>query len=114
MSKRIEKINDLIRDHLAEIISREIDLSQGIFISINKVDTSADLRYTKALVSVFPEKNRPTGLKILKKNLYQIQGMLNQKLHCNPLPKVIFVSDETEKKADELERIFEKIRTKQE
>ncbi|HHX58819.1 MAG TPA: ribosome-binding factor A [Candidatus Moranbacteria bacterium] len=107
----MEKINDLIRDHLAEIINREVDLSPGIFISISKVDTSADLRYAKALVSVFPEKNRATGLKVLKKNLYQIQGALNQKLHCKPLPKIVFISDETEKRADELEQIFKKIKT---
>ncbi len=109
MSQRIEKINDLIRDNLAQIIQQKVDLPEKTFLSITKVDTSPDLRYTRVLISIFPEEKRADSLKVLQKNIYQIQGWLNQSLVCKPLPKISFVSDETEDKASHLDDIFEKI-----
>ncbi len=110
MSQRIHKINDLIRDHLANIISKNVSLPRDVFVSITKVDTSKDLRYSRVLVSVFPEDKRESAMKILEKNVFQVQGQLNKLLSCKPLPRIEFISDDTEQKADELEEIFEQIR----
>ena len=110
MSIRIEKINDLIRDHLCQIIRKELSLPRDVFVSIIKVDTSVDLRYSRVLVSVYPEERREYALKTLKKELFRIQGELNRLLTCKPLPRIEFISDETGKNAGDLEKIFEQIK----
>ncbi len=110
MSIRIEKINDLVRDQLMSIIQKDLSWGEGVFISIIKVDTSPDLRYARVFVSVFPEEQRAHVLKKLTQETYFLQGKLNKQLHCRPLPKINFISDETEKKATDLEAIFEKIK----
>ena len=110
MTHRIEKVNDLVRDNLSRIITEELSLKTGVLASITKVDTSKDLRYAQVLVSVFPEEQRDYVEKTLQKELYRIQGLLNDSMHLKIVPKIKFTIDLTQQKASELENVFEKIR----
>lgn len=109
MSLRLNRVNELIKNTLAEIISREIELTPGIFVTVTKVDTSADLRYARVFISVFPENRFGKTLEILQKNIYTIQGMLNKNLAMKPLPRIEFVADKTEVEADKIEKILKEI-----
>jgi len=109
MSFRIQQINELIRNHVAEILVKELDLKPGIFLTVSRVDTSPDLRYTHIFVSVFPEKESQYALKTLEKELYRIQGKMNKKLSLRPLPRIKFALDKTEVRADEVEKILKNI-----
>ena len=109
MPARLPRINELIKKHISEIISRELDLKPGVFVTVAKVDTTPDLRYTRIFVSIFPEKEIKYGAKTLEKELYQIQGALNKKLSMRPLPKIEFKIDMTESKADEIEKLLKNI-----
>jgi ribosome-binding factor A len=109
MSDRIYKVNELIKHHINDIITRDINLKSGVFVTIAKVDTTADLRYTRIFVSIFPEKETDYAMKTLQKELYKLQGTLNKKLSMKPLPKVEFRLDTTESKADEIEKLLKEI-----
>jgi ribosome-binding factor A len=108
-SSRIQKINELIRNMIAEIISREVELTPGVFATVTKVDTSADLRYARVFVSVFPEKKFGQTIEFLNKKIYIIQGVLNKKLSMKPLPRIEFVADKTELEADKIEKLLKNI-----
>ena len=110
MSNRIDKVNDLIRDNISQIINKDLALKQGIFVSITKVDTSRDLRYTKIFVSIFPEKEIDYTMKTFKKELFKIQKLSNQRLHSKILPKITFILDSTGNKITELDKIFDQIK----
>lgn len=110
MTERITKINSLIHRYLGEIISQELSLKAGVFVTVAKVDTTPDLRYTRIFVSIFPEKEINYALKTLEKELYRIQGRLNKKLTMRPLPKIEFKIDLTESRADEIEKLLKKIK----
>ena len=110
MSLRIEKINQLIKELLGEIVSKNLSFKEGVFVTLTKVDTSSDLRYTRVFFSVFPESETGYVGKALKNGLYSIQGDLNRKLHMKPLPKLDFRLDDTEVKADEIERLLKGLR----
>ncbi len=109
MYSRIDRINELIKTTLSEIISRETELPPGIFVTVVKVDTSRDLRYARVFVSVFPEKKFGSAMRALEKKLYSIQGLLNKKLRTKPLPRIEFVVDKTEAEADRIEKILREI-----
>lgn len=106
MPHRIEKINKLIKQHIAEIITREIDFKPGIFLTISKVDTTRDLRYTRISVSIFPEKEDHYAMETLKKEAYYLQGELNKRLSLKIMPRIEFLVDKTELKADEVEKLL--------
>lgn len=108
-TNRIEKINELIKHDIAEIIERELSLKAGVFITVAKVDTTADLRYTRVFVSIFPEKEISYVTKGLEREMYRIQGSLNKKLSMKPLPRIEFKLDLTESKADAIEKLLKEI-----
>lgn len=109
MSERTIKINELVKQHINDIILKDLSLKAGVFVTVAKVDTTPDLRYTRIFVSVFPEKEIDYIEKTLTKELYRMQGALNKKLHMRPLPKIQFITDLTESKADEIEKLLRQI-----
>lgn len=109
MSQRIEKINDLIRDHVSEMLAREVSWKAGMLVTVVKVDTSPDLRHTRVLVSVFPVEEKAFAVKTLEHELYRLQGALNQRLHMKPLPRLSFSVDETEANAQVVDDLLNQI-----
>lgn len=109
MSFRLDRVNELIKNTLSEIITREVEMPPGVFATVTKVDTSRDLRYARVFVSVFPEKRFGSTLEIFKKKIYFLQGELNKKLSMKPLPWIEFVSDRTEAEADKIEKLLKEI-----
>jgi len=109
MSQRIEKVNELVKKHINDILLKDLSLKEGVFITIAKVDTSPDLRYTHIFFSVFPEKDRDYAMTTLKKEAYKIQGILNKKLSMRPLPRVDFRLDTTAAEADKIEKLLKEI-----
>lgn len=109
MNTRVEKINELIKQYLNDIILKELSLKESVFVTIVKVDTSSDLRYTKVFISIFPEKETAYVLKTLEKELYRIQGIINKKLHIKILPRISFHLDTTELEADKIEKLLKEI-----
>ena len=110
MSHRIEKVNDLIRDNLSKIIQRETSLKPGVFVSVIKVDTSKDLRYTDVLIRIFPEGEKEDVMEMLEKEIYKIQKALNNTLEIKIFPKVRFHLDTAQEAVDELEKVFQQIK----
>lgn len=106
---RILKINKQIKKSVNSIILKNLSLKSGVFVTISKVDTSSDLRYTRVFVSVFPEKDFLYVAKTLKKELYLIQKTLNQVLSIKPSPRISFINDFTEVKADKIEKLLKEI-----
>jgi ribosome-binding factor A len=109
VANRIEKINELVRQNINDIILKDLSLKEGVFVTVAKVDTTPDLRYTRISISIFPEKERDYTMKTLRKEIFNIQGILNKKLSMRPLPKVVFEMDVTESKADEVEKLLREI-----
>lgn len=109
MPSRLERVNELIRKTVAELISRELELPLGVFVTIVKVDTSRDLRYARVFVSVFPEKKFGKTMDLLQKKIFIMQGVLNKKLHMKPLPRLEFIADRTEMEADKIEKVLKEL-----
>ena len=90
-------------------MEREVSLKTGVLMTIAKVDTSRDLRYTRMFISVFPEKETHYVSETLKKELPKIQKHLYTKLHMKPLPKISFEIDTTAQEADKVEKLLKEI-----
>jgi ribosome-binding factor A len=63
MSRRAERVADLIREEVAALLRKEVDdprLQSGALVSITEVEVGDDLRYAKVFVSVMgtPEQTK--------------------------------------------------------
>lgn len=93
MSNRIQKINELVKRELGEIIVKEMNFSRNILVTIIKVETSVDLGLTKVYISVIPWDKTNEIIKNLNGNIYELQQMLNKRLNTHPVPKIKFLKD---------------------
>ena len=104
----IERINELLRSNIANIVSREIYLANGL-VTITKVDTSPDLKYAKIYISVLPEKLTGTALKQLRKNNALFSRQIAKTTRLRKVPKFKWLLDEGERRIVEVSRIMDDV-----
>jgi ribosome-binding factor A len=97
MSRRTERLNDLIQEEISELIRRQIkDPRLGCFLTVTRVDTSPDLRYAKVFISVMgsdDEKEKAMdGLSSASGFLYR---ELRGRLSLHRTPQLIFRKDDS-------------------
>lgn len=110
MSKRIPQVNQLIREELSQIILREIDFPVGVLVTLTRVETSPDLEMARVYISALPEKEEEKSIKILNKNIYQLQQKINKRLKMRPIPRICFVKEKETAEAGKIEGILEKLK----
>lgn len=109
MNNRIQRVNELLRKEISQLLLKEIDFGNAL-VTITKVDTSPDLRQAKIKISVMPDEQTERVLRILERNIFHLQQLLNKKLTMRIVPKIIFEIDEVEIKAQQVERLLQKIK----
>ena len=108
--RRVEKLNNLIREELAGILEREIEFPEGALITVTRVLVSPDAHYASAMISVMPQKAKKTALEILAKNIYAIQQTVNRMTRTRPVPKITFRIDEEEERRERVEASLAKLK----
>lgn len=109
MPRRIDQVNKELFRQISALTTRLISLKPGVFVTVTKVDTSADLRYARVFVSVFPEAEENYGLTALENGLGEIRHELSKDLSLHHLPQIQFRIDHTPAHADEIEHIIKQI-----
>ena len=108
MKNRIERINQLIQEKIAGIISRDIFV-EGALITVQAVDTSKDLKYAKIKVSIMPFKDSLRAMKILQSQAVMIQDKLNSSVKIKFVPRIKFHLDRSEEMAGRIDKILKNI-----
>ncbi len=106
MSDRIPKLNNLLQQEISTIFTRILSLKPGVFLTVSQVRTTRDLRTATVSVSIFPATEVPYAMKTLAHEHVRIQKALHSKLSMKIIPKINFVYDDTEERADVIEKIF--------
>jgi len=109
MKNRIERINKLIKEKIAEILLKEIFV-KDILITVQDVNTTKDLKHAKIKVSVMPFEKSGQILRILKKQTPNIQRILNGVIRIKFVPRINFEIDASEETADRIEEILRKLK----
>lgn len=107
--QRMRQVNELLRKRIAEIIQRDIELPLGTFVTVTSVYTSRDLHYAKVFITVLPNNKRVSTLEFLQKRHGFIQRELGPSIRMQWTPKITFVFDEGEIKAQEMYDIMDKL-----
>ena len=108
MSQRIQRVNQLLKKEVGEILLREVEF-QDALVTITRVDASANLQQAKLFISVMPEEKTSEVLKLLQREIYNIQQKLNKRLSMRPIPRIIFVREKAVKEASHIEELLEQV-----
>jgi ribosome-binding factor A len=110
MSKRIKKVNALIKKELSSILLREIDFSKNALITITRVEAVPNLSEAKIYISTMPDSQIDQVFEILEKRVYYLQQCLNKRLKMRPIPKIGFKKEGKTKQADRVEELLEQLK----
>jgi len=80
MSERVRKVNSVIKREISELIMKNANFKPNVFVTISKVDTTSDLRYTRIFVRVIPYSDINYAMKTLEHEKIAIQNMLHKLL----------------------------------
>jgi len=113
MSKRLQRVNQLIKKELSQIILREIEFSPGILVTVTRAETTPNLIEAKIFISVIPEEKTSDVLRILNRRIYELQQKINKRLKMRPVPRINFVEEKKTKEANRIEEILDKLKQKE-
>ena len=110
MSRRTERVNELLRDHISTILVRDINDPRidGI-VTITAVETSRDLAHARVWVSVAGEQE---NAKRTLQGLRSASGFLQRGLMSLGLrrtPELNFVIDDTMARADRINQLLDSV-----
>lgn len=108
-SRRQRQINSFLQKKISEIISSGKFFGINGLVTVSHVETTPDLREAKVWISVFNQEASEV-LKILKEEIYDIQGQLYKEATMRIMPKVRFVSDFSEEYSDEIAKIIRNLK----
>ena len=97
MTRRTERINELLREEIAELVRRDVkDPRLGGLVSILEVQVSPDLRNAKVYVSVLgSDEEQASTFVALDAAAHFIQRELGKRLTIRRTPELSFVEDQT-------------------
>lgn len=111
MSHRIERVNTLIRRELSEIIQNQLrDPRLDVFITVNEVTTTVDLKFAKVFVSsIGGKQDEAKVLKVLKAAAGFLRSELAHKVNLKHTPELSFFWDDSIEHGDRILRLIDQV-----
>lgn len=112
MNPRVPKVNQLIQAELGEILLRELDLPDGVLVTVTRVHASGNLQEAKVYISVMPEARSKEVMLGLGREIFRIQQALNKRLRMRPVPRIRWVFETKTLEAQRIEELLEEVKKK--
>jgi ribosome-binding factor A len=110
MNLRLERVRELLKRELGEIIRRELPISEAGLITVNEVGVATDLKSATVFVGVIgtPEQRKKAGF-LLDKESKRLQGLVARAVVLKYTPHLKFVIDEAIERGNRVLEILEEI-----
>jgi len=116
MTHRIERVNNLIRREISELIQRQVkDPRLDVFVTITEVATSPDLKHAKVFVSCISGKQEEQKiLSVLTAASGFLRTELARNLTLRRIPELNFHWDDSIEHGDRILRLIDQVSSEQE
>jgi ribosome-binding factor A len=110
-TRRIERVNELIREEISELIRREVkDPRLDSFISVTEVVTSPDLRHARVFVSIMgTEEEKQQVEKGLAAAAGFLRRELGERLTLRYTPELVFQLDDSIERGSRLLQLINEV-----
>lgn len=111
-ANRLDRVRELLKRELGEIIRRELPVEEVGVITVNHVDISSDLHSAVVYISTIgnPTQKSNAVRKLYKKSGY-IQSILARSIVLKHSPKLKFFTDDSIQKGDKVLEILNELET---
>lgn len=110
MNLRHERVRELLKREVGEIIRREIPIAEAGLLTVNEVGVASDLRSATIFVGVIgtPEQ-RKKAASLLDKESKRFQGLVGRAVVLKYTPHLKFVLDESIERGNRVLEILDEI-----
>jgi ribosome-binding factor A len=108
--KRLERVNQLIREEISMLLQRELKDPRLGFVTVTHVETSPDLRTAKVFVSVLGnEAHWTASLTALASARGFVRNWLRQHLDLRQTPELDFRADRSMEHAARIQELLRQL-----
>jgi len=105
---RMQRISDLIRTSLSEILLRETEDKRFHSVTITKVVVSRDLSHARIYISVMPDQSPEEVTQMLNHAAKQLRYHLAQEIEMRVTPELRFFFDDSAIKGQRISELLNK------
>ena len=107
-SGRMRRVDEAMREVLSDALGRDLKDPRVGFVTVTAVETSPDLRHARVFVSVLgADDERRASLEGLSSAHGFLQRRIASELRLKHTPQLVFVEDDTARRAERVERLLE-------
>ena len=109
-SLRLQRVRELLKRQIGEVIRREFQVSEAGLITVNDVDVAGDLKSATVYISILgnPEQQK-RGFQILNEHRVRIQGLVGKAVVLKYTPTLKFVFDDSIVRGNRVLQIIEEL-----
>ena len=112
--KRSQRVGDLLREEIADIIIYKLKDPRIGFVTVTGVDVTDDIKIAVVYISILKEEEKKTTLDILNSAKSFIRSELSKRLRMKFIPSVEFRLDSSIEYGSRIETLLNEIRKKSE
>ena len=110
--KRSQRVSDLLRQEIADIIMRKVKDPRIGFVTVTGVDLTDDLKIARVFVSCLKEEEKEVTLDILNAAKSFIRSEVGKRIRMKVLPSIEFRIDESLGYGDKIDKLLREIKEK--
>jgi ribosome-binding factor A len=108
MSLRLERVRELLKREIGEVIRRELPISEAGVVSVNDVDVAANLQNATVYIGILgAAAQKKKALELLEKNRKRIQALVAKGVVLKYTPRLRFVLDESVERGNRVLKILD-------
>jgi len=104
--KRSQRVSDLLRKEIADIIMYKLKDPRIGFITVTGVDVTDDIKIARVYVSILKDDERKTTIEILNSAKSFIRSELSKRLRMKFIPSIEFRLDTSIEYGNKIERLL--------
>ena len=95
-SLRLQRVRELLKREIGEVIRREFEVSHVGLITVNDVDVAGDLHSAVVFISILgsPDQQK-RGFTLLERHRKRIQGLVGRAVVLKYTPRLRFLMDDS-------------------
>src|SRR6266478_1317312 len=109
-SLRMQRVRELLKREIGEVIRREFPVSEAGLVTVNDVDVAGDLHSAVVFLSILGNADQQKrGLALLAQHRKRIQGLVARSVILKYTPTLKFVMDDSVVRGNRVLEIIEEL-----
>ena len=109
-SLRLQRVRELLKREIGEVIRREFPVSSAGLITVNDVDVAGDLKSAIVFISILGNADQQKrGFQMLTEHRVRVQGLVGKAVVLKYTPTLKFVFDDSVVRGNRVLQIIEEL-----